>query len=660
MQKIIFIILFLSLFLKSTALAASFNIDFLNLWEAIPRTNTLDAYLKIALDKTWDFINARQVDLNTVTIGVIDTGFDSKHSEFEINNLSFGNTPLDAKIDVGIFNKDLATTTSHGTNVVGIIGANNLSATSSANYNFPHMNGVISGVTRLKHVLEIRKANLGKSNVITLWDVSRHIFDLSNSGVKIINLSLGDSVFSPLSDITFITSILAHRNILFLAAAGNNSGNAEFVMPAALGDNLDNVITVGGSTLNDNRESFSNFGSAVNISAPADAVWSPTFFAEPFDISDYEFFSGTSASAPMVTGVAAILKALEPEYQKYTPGLITNPEKIKEVLIQSADPINTGEPDKRLGTGCFNEKPIDTGCRLNAHRAVAWLFPPKAVENLRIINVTADSIALEWSLPSDFDSQSPDFDSYQIFRSTSSPVLTSTAALVAKITSTSTLTFTDTNLPSSQTFFYKVFVFDKAGLSTGSNEVSATTLSLVPVRPVLYSQELKNLGWNLYSTNWPNNIFSGTGRFHSGFTFCPSEPGELGAITMFFLGKGEAPGSHIGYLELWTANSDGASQFTTGNLLATSTPLTFIVGGSFHLTFEFASPATNFEVGQCYGLVYFAQVDGSNSAYTYFSNVDVKTGGIYHISNDQLYLDNQAGVNPQIDVYLIVYGLPEN
>ncbi|MDP3935062.1 MAG: hypothetical protein Q8Q46_02525, partial [Candidatus Giovannonibacteria bacterium] len=29
------------------------------------------------------------------------------------------------------------------------------------------------------------------------------------------------------------------------------------------------------------------------------------------------------------------------------------------------------------------------------------------------------------------------------------------------------------------TFFYKLFVFDKAGLSTESNEVSATTLSAV-------------------------------------------------------------------------------------------------------------------------------------------------------------------------------------
>ena len=135
--------------------------------------------------------------------------------------------------------------------------------------------------------------------------------------------------------------------------------------------------------------------------------------------------------------------------------------------------------DELLGSGCFNETVASTGCRLNAHRAVAWFFPPKAVENLQTANITADSINLSWIKPSDFDFQNPDFDSYKVFRDTALGVDINDAP-VAVITDINQTTFTDINLQSNTEFFYKVFVFDKAGLSSGSNEVSATTLSVGP------------------------------------------------------------------------------------------------------------------------------------------------------------------------------------
>mgnify|MGYP001604181249 CR=1 FL=1 len=57
-----------------------------------------------------------------------------------------------------------------------------------------------------------------------------------------------------------------------------------------------------------------------------------------------------------------------------------SPAKIKEILIKSADPINTGEPDKLLGIDCFNFNPlVHTGWQLNALRAIIWLFPPNTI-----------------------------------------------------------------------------------------------------------------------------------------------------------------------------------------------------------------------------------------------------------------------------------------
>jgi hypothetical protein len=260
---------------------------------------------------------------------------------------------------------------------------------------------------------------------------------------------------------------------------------------------LPNLISIGATGLEDERATFinlpflgakSNFGSDVEISAPGVGVYAPkpgNLYEDPRGID--KKFSGTSAAAPMVTGVAAILKALEPEYQQHKPGLIMSPAEIKKVLIASADPINTGEPDKPLGKNCYNYIPgTHTGCRLNAHRAVAWYLPPKAVENLTAADITSSSIALDWAKPSDFDLHNPDFDSYRIYRDIS-PGVDTGDTLVATIPAASTLSFTDANLSPSTTYFYKVFVFDRAGLSSPSNEVSARTQSAGPLLEPLFT-----------------------------------------------------------------------------------------------------------------------------------------------------------------------------
>jgi hypothetical protein len=60
----------------------------------------------------------------------------------------------------------------------------------------------------------------------------------------------------------------------------------------------------------------------------------------------YQINSGTSLSAPFVTGVAGLLKAIKPTL---------TPAEIKQILIRTADPIQTDQP---------------IGGRLNAYRAV--------------------------------------------------------------------------------------------------------------------------------------------------------------------------------------------------------------------------------------------------------------------------------------------------
>lgn len=340
--KLFILLSVLILLISSRALAASFNIDSLNLQEAAPQSNRPVAYFKIGLKEAWQKINGTLgLNLSPITIGIIDTGIDNSHPEFA--GVKKGNTPPDALIDRGILiNSELE---SHGTNVAGIIGANNISSYSPVNYVFPQMNGVVSGVKNLDYQLEIRSH--GRS-IVDEFSALYRVFQLSQSGTKIINLSFGNFIFAPqIAAITPFYDLIfrTYQDILFVIAAGNNNSNVAFITPANLGG-VSNVITVGGTTLSDQRESDSNFGSQVGISAPAEFVFSPTFFSEPLDIFDYEDFSGTSASAPMVTGVAGLIKAIK-------PGL--SPAEIKDILIRNADPIQT-------------DKPI--GGRLNALKAV--------------------------------------------------------------------------------------------------------------------------------------------------------------------------------------------------------------------------------------------------------------------------------------------------
>jgi hypothetical protein len=381
MKKIFYITLGLAFFITTeTLFAASFTIDNLNLREVMmPVINPPAAYFKIGLEDTWNKINSNQTkSLSPVTIGIIDTGVDVTHPEFK--GVNFGSTPKDAKIDHG--EKVNGVLTSHGTNIAGIIGANNISETSSTNYVPPQMNGVLSGVKNLEYILINRWAPrnpLAVSPTLTsLFTISKQINEISEDNATLINISQEEGFFGRIAEFTsrvFSRNFSSHPDTLFVVAAGNggrlvSGGLLGFdISPANLG-NLPNVITVGATTIDDMRYTItqdgkttgSNFGNEVSLSAPGDSVYSPTFYHSPLNVSDYESFSGTSASAPLVTGVAGLLKSINPNL---------TPAQIKQILIRTADTIETDQPiggrlnaynavcDSEVGLNCeTNEDPV--------------------------------------------------------------------------------------------------------------------------------------------------------------------------------------------------------------------------------------------------------------------------------------------------------------
>lgn len=105
------------------------------------------------------------------------------------------------------------------------------------------------------------------------------------------------------------------------------------------------------------------------------------------------------------------------------------------------------------------------------------IIPPQAVVLNEPTNITQTSLDLSWS--QNYDS---DFRFYRIYRSIN-PNVNFGAILVAEINNQTRISFNDTNLQAGTTYYYKVFVFDKSGLSSESNEVITKTLSLKPSLP---------------------------------------------------------------------------------------------------------------------------------------------------------------------------------
>ncbi|MFQ5650655.1 MAG: fibronectin type III domain-containing protein [bacterium] len=92
--------------------------------------------------------------------------------------------------------------------------------------------------------------------------------------------------------------------------------------------------------------------------------------------------------------------------------------------------------------------------------------PPAPVALGQPTQVNGTTLRLSWS--QSFES---DFDSYRVFRSEASPVDT-TQAPVGIVNAASTTSFDDSSIDLGVDYFYRVFVFDKDGLSAGSNEVT--------------------------------------------------------------------------------------------------------------------------------------------------------------------------------------------
>jgi len=122
------------------------------------------------------------------------------------------------------------------------------------------------------------------------------------SGAKVINMSLG--MLRPSNAIAFAIHEATLRGVVCVASAGNQGSNLPVEYPASSNE----VIAVAADDASNRPASFTSYGPFVNICAPGVNIRSA------FPGGGYRIWSGTSMSAPFVSGTVAMLKGMHPEW----------------------------------------------------------------------------------------------------------------------------------------------------------------------------------------------------------------------------------------------------------------------------------------------------------------------------------------------------------
>ncbi len=300
---------------------------------------------KMQIPEAWEYTKGS----GNVVVAIVDTGIHASHIELNDGRVIAGyNTITNQPILAGADSDD----NGHGTAVAGVIGA------------IADNQHGIAGINWRVSLMPIKA--VGPDGTGDLSAVAAGIVWATDHGAEVINLSLGGTSFGGDNTLSQAITYAYRHNVLLVASAGNDSQQQGINLdrqPAypVCGDNGENMIVgVAATDVNDQKAAFSDYGSTcIDISAPGSRILTTAFLPGNPSNNILIYGSGTSLAAPMVSGVAALIKSLNSG--------ITNVD-LQKLIMRSADNIYPLNQTSCANTSCNGF--LGSG-RINALSALA-------------------------------------------------------------------------------------------------------------------------------------------------------------------------------------------------------------------------------------------------------------------------------------------------
>lgn len=245
----------------------------------------------------------------SVNAYVLDTGINIRNVEFQ-GRSSHGFDFVDGDADSSDCN-------GHGTHVAGSIGA--------ATY----------GVAKSAKLIGVRVLDCQGSGTISGVIAGIEWVTVNHVKPAVANMSLGGGASQAIDDAVRAS---IESGVTYVVAAGNENRDACLGSPAR----VPGAITVGSTTSQDARSSFSNFGSCVDLFAPGSDILSTWYTST----TATQTISGTSMASPHVAGAVALLLSKNPTA---SPAQVAS-QLLAGARVSKLSNVGTGSPNRLLST----------------------------------------------------------------------------------------------------------------------------------------------------------------------------------------------------------------------------------------------------------------------------------------------------------------------
>ena len=287
----------------------------------------------IGMPEAWQFTTG-----DGSVVGIIDGDFFTGHEELEgkFFNVTHSNTD-------GMAAEDIVNFFTHGTATSGIIcgDTGNGVGVSAIDWTckleaYP-VDGIIDGDSNTWNMERLETAFAEAKVISNSWGIKHESQTLlSNKLEESWKMHLGFKVF--IENDPSKLWVWSAGNDGLDALVGNGSIHEDIVTRKVA--KKSNVVTVGAYYKDHILANYSNYGETVDIAAPTSFkapkhFYNNTYFedtkygeqGENRDNDGYYAFNGTSAAAPIVTGVASLIFAIDPAF---------TPADVKHILIASS------------------------------------------------------------------------------------------------------------------------------------------------------------------------------------------------------------------------------------------------------------------------------------------------------------------------------------